>query len=298
MVRKIVLINVLLLSMAVISYGGQIVTGSITDPTALIMYADPNSREVYSNGAMVTESSAGRWHLTQKQPVTELNCDGCLVMAFKLPERPEGKLIQARSLMFFVYEIYNSRVDRIDLYGVGSISGSQGVTADTYYLGDWGWDENAVALDKGMIALETAAAEYWNTWRGTDSDGALRLSCWLNSLYDNGAVAGDYALLRLNANYRYNVYTRIKIGNVNTTNNDNVRIYYDFVDQLSEPCPNPIIPERKFTIELAGDLYPNFAPNDPNDVWLGGDGKITFEDMAALADNWLNCERVPQRLCD
>ncbi|MEN6385332.1 MAG: hypothetical protein ABFD79_09035 [Phycisphaerales bacterium] len=298
---KIKLITfVLLLAFLATAHGGGMSTQPITDPAALIMYADTESREVYSNGALVTQSSSGNWHITQKQPVTELNCDGSLVLAFKLPERPSGKLLQVRALMFYLMEVYLQRLDRVDLYGIKYMPASTPVGAvvepNTYFLDAWGWDPNATPLDRGVLEIATCSDSdvYAYPWRSTSSEGSLRLSYWLNSLYDNGAMPGDYALLRLNANQKYTLYTRIKIRNVYSYYDDNVRIYYDLVNELPSPCPTTK-PDLVISNPLAGDIYPNY---ESNNNWIGPDGKITFSDFAIMAAEWLECDRIPARLCD
>lgn len=250
---------------------------------AEVIYAQPETRAVYVSGYLEEESSAGQWGIARTDPITDEPSSGVLVLAFQLPER-NGQLIEARSLMFMINYIYQTRVNSVDMYGIGSFSDPNNlVTPEMHYINVWGADKDATALDQGVVvADDVGSGGTINTWFANSQEGALRLSCWLNSLYDEGAVAGDYALIRLNYSARYSVYTNITVPNHNS-GGDNVRIYYDLVNELSETCPDPVIPEMLCTAGLAGDLT--------------GSCYVGLADFVTLAADWLRCDRIPDRLC-
>lgn len=286
--KRLLIAAVLLLAIAVPGYCA-IAPGGPDDFSsgAEVIYAQSETREVYGSGA-VEIGNTGRWSICYTDPVSGEVCNGSLVMVFQLPERG-SQLVEARSLMFKLAYSYRNRVERVDLYGVDYIPAAGAdpnvlVTADTFYIGVWGADTDATALDQGMIVNEDipAAGGTLDIWFANSAEGALRLSCWLNSLYDEGAVAGDYVLLRLNYSLKYSVYTNMNIYNYETE--DNARVYFDLVDNLSETCPGPVIPE----LQCGGDL-----PGD-----LDGDCVVSLTDYIAMAADWLRCDRIPSRLCD
>ena len=245
-------------------------------------------QEVYGSGLVKNVGTQNRWYVGTTDPVSGEYCNNSLVMVYRLPERND-KLIEARSLMFKLGYIYQTRIERIDLYGIGYFAAAEledpnfVVTSDMYYTGAWAGDPDAAALDQGMVTVaDVSPGGTIDRWFANSAEGALRLSCWLNSLYDNGAVAGDYVLLRLSYSLKYAVYTNVGIWNINTT--DNVRIYYDLVDSLSETCPGPVVPDRTCVGSTAGDLT--------------GDCIIDLDDFVVMSNDWLRCERIPDRLCD
>jgi hypothetical protein len=269
-----------------------VATGGTDDYSsgAEVMYPQPESREVYGSGAIQKWIAATptEWAVVATDPISGANTNGALVMVYRLPERGD-KLIEARSLMFKLKYIYSNRLERVDLYGIGYSAAAQVedpnllVTGDMFYIGAWGADPQATALDQGMaVQADVGVGGSVDIWFANSAEGALRLSCWLNSLYDAGAVAGDYVLIRLNYSLKYSTYTNFKIHN-NTTA-DGPRIYYDFVDNLSETCPGPVIPAKQCVGSTAGDLT--------------GDCIIDLSDFVELANDWLRCERIPSRMCD
>ncbi|MFI4911571.1 MAG: hypothetical protein ACIAQZ_07885 [Sedimentisphaeraceae bacterium JB056] len=285
--KRLLIAAVLLLAIAVPGYCA-IAPGGPDDFSsgAEVIYAQPETREVYGSGALVP-GDGGKWRVVFTDPVTSEACNGSLVLVFRLPERG-SQLIEARSLMFKLGYIYNSRVENVDLYGIDYFAASEVadpnfvVSSDMFYIGAWGADPDATALDQGIVTTaDVGGGGTLDTWFADSAEGALRLSCWLNSLYDEGAIAGDYVLLRLNYSLKYTVYTNLNIFDSTTT--DNVRIYYDLVDNLSETCPGPVIPDRECT-GLDGDLTEDCI--------------IDLDDFVVMATDWLRCERIPDRLCN
>ncbi len=287
MKRLLILTTVLLVAsagFAILAPGG---TGDYSSG-AEVIYAQEQSREVYGSGHIQPWQSEERWKIGFTDPITSEVCNNSLVMVFQLPERND-KLIEARALMFYVSYLYNKRVERIDLYGIDYFPAAQVadpnllVTADMYYTGVWGADPDATPLDQGILVQDDILELDNNvlSWFASNEEGALRLSCWLNSLYDDGAVAGDYVLVRLNYSLKYSVYTNVDLHNINTVNNP--RIYYDLVDELYDTCPEPIIPDMDCTGNLPGDL--------------NGDCRVSLDDFVLLAVDWLRCDRTPERLC-
>ncbi len=288
--KRLFFAAVLILSIAAVSYGIVAPDGPDSySPGAEVIYAQAETREVYGSGAIQNwvPGKSTKWAVAYDDPITGEFCNGSLVMVYRLPERND-KLIEARSLMFNLNRIYLTRMERIDLYGIGSYAPAEledpnfVVTSDMYYTGVWGGDPDATALDQMVFAADTLPGGTIDRWFANSADGALRLSCWLNSLYDNGAVAGDYVLLRLNYSLKYTVYTSVDIWNINSP--DNVRIYYDLVDSLSETCPESVVPERVCVGSTAGDLT--------------NDCIINLDDFVVMANDWLRCERIPDRLCE
>ncbi len=286
--KRLFIAAVLILGIAAAGYGIVAPNGPDDYSSgAEAIYAQKETREVYGSGLVKNIGTQNRWYVGTTDPVTSEVCNNSLVLVYRLPERND-KLIEARSLMFKLGYIYQTRIERIDLYGIDYFAAATledpnfVVTSDMYYTGVWGGDKDATALDQMVFAADTLPGGTIDRWFANSADGALRLSCWLNSLYDDGAVAGDYVLLRLNYSFKYTVYTNVGIWNINTA--DNIRIYYDLVDSLSETCPGEVVPDRVCVGNTAGDLT--------------GDCIIDLRDFVVMANDWLRCERLPERLCD
>lgn len=144
---------------------------------------------------------------------------------------------------------------------------------------------------EGIITQDDS--DQFPSWRATDAEANLRLSCFLNSLYDNGAVAGDFAMIRLNGNIRFNQYMRLDIDSPNEPFYGGPRIYYNLSPSLPT-CPELPYPPLVCSNSPTGDIYPNFDGDD----WVGGDCSVNMADFALMASEWMRCDRIPQRLCD
>jgi hypothetical protein len=287
MMKQLLILTMVLL---VTSAGfGVIVPGGTDDYSsgAEVIYAQEDSMEVYGSGH-IQPASSSVWKIAFTDPITDEVCNNSLVTLFQLPDRA-GQLIEARALMMFISYLYNKKIDRIDVYGVGYFPAATTdpnylVTSDMYYNGVWGADPDVTPLVQG-IATQADITDFEdngiNSWFASEQEGSLRLSCWLNSLYDDGAVAGDYVLIRFDYNLKYSSYTNVSVNNYETA--ENIRIYYDLVDELSDTCPEPIIPEMDCTGDLPGDL--------------NGDCRVSLDDFVLLAVDWLRCDRIPERLC-
>lgn len=285
------------LSVSALCLGVEI-SGLPTDPGLSSIEAQPETREVYESGTVVFTAATKQtqWHLayTDPDPAPEqiASCSSSVVLVFRLPDR-EGKLIEVDTLTSFLAYCYNARLDRVDIYGLRSMPASTDandvVTAGDHFTGEWARDPNGTPIDDGYIVTADVATGNNSTqkWFGTDTEGSLRLSCWLNSLYDEGAAAGDYVLIRMSYNTKYSVYTNASFDNFNydavELTEHNPKIFYKLVDTLPT-CPDPIVPIRQCIGDNTGDVT--------------GDCVVDMEDLAVAAAEWLRCDRLPARLCD
>lgn len=273
----------------------------ISDPTLnppgpYTLDASGLSREVYSTGQIVEYSVFGQWRISGPYPGSPSNTDdGCLVLLFQLPDR-QGKLIEVDLFALYYMSRYsNNYMENIDIYGITpAVTETEGVTAEMYYFGPWAFDfTDAECIEQAIITA--GDSEQTQTWRGTGEEGNLRLSCWLNRLYDNGAQPGDYAALRLNGSAVQNKYMRIDIASDMDPMGWGPRIYYSLVDTLPVSCPDNCTPPPICTNPPEGDVYPHYD-NEGN--WLGTDCKVDINDLAVLLAEWLRCDLVPERFCD
>jgi len=165
------------------------------------MIAQPESREVYSGGEVVdpavTDPETARLGYCS---ATDLLWDGNLILAFKLPALPAGKVVSSASLSW-LYLGHGSRTGPThDLYGLNYKPAATNpvVTAADYYLGT---SDAAATKISGNVTDFNAAGQ----WLGTGAESKL-LAAYIQAQYKNGAVQNDWILLRLNPISAMNLY--------------------------------------------------------------------------------------------
>lgn len=181
-------------------------------PVTYELVADPATREVYSS-SVVVERIDSKWHLDWTDPDTGINSDGVLVMAFRLPEKPFGTEVKNANLMFYVG--YDRQTGySIDLYALPVVSActpqEQVVSPDNWYQGAWDMDAGATAIQQEI--LDISWPKY--IWQQTNEPGRANLAGYLRQIYDNGAMPGDYLLLRMNSSEKYAWYVNHEIGSI------------------------------------------------------------------------------------
>lgn len=136
--------------------------------------------------------------------VGDSGIDTCAIYLFELPELDLGQpIVSASFSLGLIGRAVNTTFD-IDLYGIGYRSTAE-VLATDFYEGAFDEDLDAVGLQKSLLTTTTTVG----TIVQTDATGTANLTQFLNDLYSAGAVAGDYAVLRLSndvdnaGNYRY-----------------------------------------------------------------------------------------------
>ncbi len=174
------------------------------DTLALVgtkMIAQPESREVYFGGEVVdtaaTDPETARIGYCS---ATDVLWDGNLILAFKLPALPAGKVISSASLSW-LYLGHGSRTGPThDLYGLNyrPAATSPLITAADFYVGT----SDAAATKIGANVTDFNAV---GQWLGTDAQSKL-LAAYIQAQYANGAAQNDWILLRINPIATMNLY--------------------------------------------------------------------------------------------
>ncbi len=132
------------------------------------------------------------------------------ILPFVLPAIPAGHVVIDANLSFSAsrFATFSSGFPEADLYGLNyrtstNILDTPTLQADYYHSATQAHDPNASLIQDSIMSYNlftsngTFATDY-NTFN-TDSGADSALVSYLNTQYTNGATAGDYALLRLNA---------------------------------------------------------------------------------------------------
>jgi hypothetical protein len=154
------------------------------------MIAEPESREVYYDSQILETSG----EVARAGYNSDPYFDGNLVLAFKLPELPSGKVISSATFNFFYIQHASQRNwPNNDLYALPYVNGSQTpVTFADYYVGTG--DTGNIKITANV--LDTSGPGYQKgKWLGSDATSKL-LAAYLQQQYENGAVAGDWVKLR------------------------------------------------------------------------------------------------------
>lgn len=135
------------------------------------------------------------------------------VCVFQLPDLAGANVLSASLQMNLENTfIYGSDL-HADLYGLG-FSSSPTVVAGDYFMGAYGTDGNATALQDDFIEEATPLGSV-----ATSAAGGANLASWVQSLYDAGAVAGDYAFVRVTAdNDVGSTYRRFLLSSADSSN--------------------------------------------------------------------------------
>jgi len=245
-----------------------------------------------------------------KTPV--LRGDGSLVLVFVLPVKPTGQVVTEAQLVSYVG--YISGIESVDLYGlrhvdacdVNNTEPNKIVRQSDYFVGSFGCDPNATPIQTNYIEMPYSASI--NKWHITgyhppgDMNGPDRLRCWLQKQYNEGAVGGDYVLLRLNVGgYRpigpyhqiqvstmwdnrtfkadandVNDMNSIPIDRLEKTFSHSPRLVLRF-DTSAPACPGPGV---YCCAALPGDIT--------------GNCHVDTNDLKIIADSWLDTIAVSE----
>lgn len=131
--------------------------------------------------------------------------DAAAVFFFALPELGENDVISDAIFTVGLDMKSNSPTFNLDLYGLGYRSSAAANPIEDFFSGAFETDPTATGLQSAFMTPAALASDIIST----SSAGSANLASFLSSLYAGGAVAGDYAVLRLNAdianpsNYHY-----------------------------------------------------------------------------------------------
>lgn len=156
--------------------------------TTTVIYGDVNDNQAQSNGSTI-------WVGQQELRVggASAGVDGSAVYLFALPSLGTGESVVSASLTFELLDIVNSFGFNADLYGL-SYRTTASVTGADWWQGDFGTDSNATGLQDNVMTPSSIEGSIT-----TDATGSLNLLNYINAQYTAGAVAGDFVVLRLNA---------------------------------------------------------------------------------------------------
>jgi len=245
----------------------------------------------------------------------QLRGDGSLVLVFKLPVKPEGQVLAEAQLVSYVGWI--TGIESVDLYGIRTVDAcdvnntepNKVVKQSDYFVGSFGCDQNATPIQTNYIQMPYSASR--NNWHITgytvpyDMNGPNRLRCWLQKQYTDGAVGGDYVLLRLNiSGYRpIDSYHQVQVSSMwdnpnfkadaNDVNDMNSipidrltktsppshspRLFFRFDNPPAPACPGPLV----YCCEaLPGDIT--------------GNCHVDMNDLKIIAGSWLNTISVSE----
>ena len=159
---------------------GLVASASMADVLAPIT-SDANDQEIYSNGTSKwVGQSTGRIGTGGPGAI-----DATMVYVFALPTLPAGQSVSAATLSFDVTAINTFNPGDLldmDIYGVGSRSSSAVDAVNDYRSGS--------LLEAGLLNQSATLGVHSTT-------AASVFGTWVQSLYDGGAVAGDYAFVSL-----------------------------------------------------------------------------------------------------
>lgn len=143
------------------------------------------------------------------------------VLPFKLPEVPEGKEIESVYLTLTV-AAQNAWVDvNYDVYALDARNTPE-VLATDYFIGDYGTDANATAIQNGFMTKADAVAadpddpNLNNTEFTMSDDGAINLADFINAQYAGGATAGQYVFIRYAADRTMPTWAHIQYESADT----------------------------------------------------------------------------------
>ncbi|MEN6385333.1 MAG: hypothetical protein ABFD79_09040 [Phycisphaerales bacterium] len=171
---------------------------------AQVMLAQPETRHLYdpatSTEPLVCElnpqtNDPNVWIYGHTWPTTKRF--GALVIAFKLPQLPEGYTIKTASFNWFYVEALGTWSGDHDLYGLGYRPAGTNplVTINDYYVGNTVDTSDATLIQTNITNTQDIKA--YNEWRKTDPNSKA-IASYIQAQYDNGAKANDWILLRIN----------------------------------------------------------------------------------------------------
>lgn len=175
----------------------------------LDIVCDIGDGDVFSDGGTGNDGLVGRPGTGGSLPDIHAKS---VIYIFELPNLASNESIASANLRFIYTELKGDPEFSADLYGLGWVS-SPPVMNPVWYSDaaidtrtgddlDTNIGLNQITKIQDDIMTSISAGAVANTPLGaveTDASGQASLSTFLESLYDNGAEAGDFAVLRLNA---------------------------------------------------------------------------------------------------
>jgi len=250
----------------------------------------------------------------------QLRGDGSLVLVFRLPVKPGGQVVAEAQLASYVGWI--TAIESVDLYGlrhvdacdVNNTEPNKVVKQSDYFVGSFGCDANATFIQKDYIQMPYPASR--NSWHVAgylpeDANGPDRLRCWLQKQYTDGAVGGDYVLLRLNVGgYRsqsrqaiagyLDSYHQIQVSSMwdNPNHKDDINDINDMnsipVERLTKTFNSS--PRLFIRFDTSAAACPNAGvyccEGLPGD--MTGNCHVDTNDLKIIADSWLNTISVSE----
>jgi hypothetical protein len=266
-----------------------------------VVYASPLSSMV-SEANGLEEIDFDYWSNNSLRPAWNIggsDYNSCsLVLVFELPDVPDGNVLASADLQVLQAGNFGSfdgsSSGDVDLYGLRTVPAGTDpnyvVLPSDWYVGAYGFDTDGYPLMKSFLYSELS--QLWCGLEQNDDEFAAgRLRCWLQKQYDNGAVGGDYVLLRLNFNELSSIERYYNISSIWFDNGEEIvedityapRIVYSFADpSMVQQCPQP--DAVCVDGQLDGDI--NF------------DCSVNIKDFAIMAQNWTECYLYPDTNCD
>ena len=188
------------------------------------------------------------------------------IIPFKLPVRPQGKLVTSANLKINIAYIRHWVSSDIDLYGL-PYSSSNTISPSNFYDGNYPDATSTVTgIQDAFVVRDVTGSEPTGTLILTDREvnsnenGNEALVAYINAQYDAGAVSGDYIFLRLS---------------VDATSGSTGAHYYGISDESTAEAPvltleieNVLNTETYESSKLS--LYPNPIKNGRLTISLKG----------------------------
>jgi hypothetical protein len=265
-------------------------------------YYDPNYRP-YIEYELV-DANEGNWRLvTLGTPTTIVDTGvladppgslGCfdiggavyknaeLMLPFQFPQLQSGEYIREVELSGIWGGRSRSAGFDADLYGLPYRSGTAFVSSD-YWVGPYAPQTGDVPNMNSGTPLESdvfggfaiSAGQEWSL----GSEGLLRMACYMNDLKTAGATSSDYGFLRFGERFDFYNYQRNSISDFTM---------WAKVATIAPSCPG--VPDTEGA--CLGYDNPDGLSADTD-----GDCMVTFQDMAVMAERWMQCAAVPASNC-
>lgn len=171
------------------------------------------------------------------------------IFYFQLPAIPSGEKLFTSNLGLTVNNDFDSQVGQaIDVYGLGYLTGTPSTTLPNswFYLGANDTRTGTVLgtnitdpitkISNDFVLGGTAIPS--GTLFETNTSEDVVLTNYLTSLYDNGAVAGDFAIIRVSMDVNPGGNFRIDFAS-RDNGNASYRPFLQFDIQEVQPIPEP-----------------------------------------------------------
>jgi len=173
------------------TFASMITAAALTTPLMAID-VETSDTTAYSSGgtdwAGKSESRIGNGKTNVDQTV--------YVLPFELPTVPSGESVTSATLTFTItgWHNWSDELVNLDLFGIDTVSSSNSVVASSHFVDGANPQSNGNAqlLDDNVATLSDIGPDAGST---TTVKVSGDFSAFVQSLYDNGASAGDYAFL-------------------------------------------------------------------------------------------------------